>query len=73
MLILYREINQAIVIADDIQIMFFGMVGSAAKIGIQAPKTIPVHREEVYLKNQQKYFNAQSNGKNSFGYLIGND
>ncbi len=54
MLILSRYVGEKIRINDDIIIMINGVQGGQVKIGIEAPKNIPVHREEVYLDIQQE-------------------
>ena len=48
MLILTRQAGQSIIINDDITVQILSVRGNIARIGITAPKEIPVHREEVY-------------------------
>lgn len=48
MLILTRGISQSIKIGDDIEVMVLGVSGRQVRIGIDAPKLVPVHRQEVY-------------------------
>ena len=50
MLILSRRINECVMIADDVKVMILGINGSQVKIGIEAPKSVPVHRLEIYHK-----------------------
>jgi len=49
MLILTRKPGESIIIGDDIKITFLDTKGSQLRIGIQAPKHLMVHREEIYL------------------------
>lgn len=48
MLVLNREKNEIIMIGDDIEIMVCDVRGDKVRIGITAPKEVPVHRKEVY-------------------------
>ena len=48
MLILSRRINENLIIGDDIVISILGINRGQVRIGITAPKDVPVHREEVY-------------------------
>ena len=49
MLILTRKLGESITIGDDIKITVLDIKGSQLRIGIQAPKHLMVHREEIYL------------------------
>jgi len=53
MLILTRRIGETLTIGDDIEIQMLGVKGTQVRIGIQAPKDVEVHREEVYRRIQQ--------------------
>ena len=48
MLILTRRISESIVIGDDINITVLGIKGNQIRLGVEAPKEISVHREEIY-------------------------
>ena len=50
MLILTRKVGEAIAINDDIKIRLLEIKGGQAKIGVEAPADITVHREEVFLR-----------------------
>ena len=54
MLVLTRKSNQSIMIGDDIEISVLSVMGEKVRIGIQAPRDIPVFRKEVYLEIQQE-------------------
>ena len=54
MLVLTRKSNQSIMIGDDIEVSILSIVGEKVRIGIQAPREIPVFRQEVYLEIQQE-------------------
>lgn len=48
MLVLTRKKNEAIVINDDITVTVVGIFGDKVRLGIVAPKEVPVHRQEVH-------------------------
>ena len=48
MLVLARKINESIMIGDDVEIVIIDIKGDQVKLGIKAPKTISVHRKEIY-------------------------
>ena len=54
MLVLTRKSNQSIMIGDDIEISVLSIMGEKVRIGIQAPRDIPVFRKEVYLEIQRE-------------------
>lgn len=47
MLILTRRVNESILIGDDIEVKVTGMYGNQVRIAVQAPKHIPIHRNEL--------------------------
>jgi carbon storage regulator len=65
MLVLSRKSNQNIVIGDDIIIKVVRLEGDVVKIGIQAPASISVHRQEVYDEIQKNNKTAVHRGRRS--------
>jgi carbon storage regulator len=53
MLVLTRKGNQSIMIGDDIEVSVLAIMGEKVRIGIDAPRDIPVFRKEVYVEIQQ--------------------
>ncbi|UTI63413.1 carbon storage regulator CsrA [Paraconexibacter antarcticus] len=54
MLVLTRKSNQSIMIGDDIEVSVLSIMGEKVRIGIQAPRDVPVFRKEVYLEIQEE-------------------
>ena len=50
MLILTRRVNETLNIGDDVQVTVLGVKGNQVRIGINAPRNVAVHREEIYLR-----------------------
>ena len=63
MLVLTRKSNQSIMIGDDVEVSVLSIMGEKVRIGIQAPRTIPVFRKEVYLEIQQEKAGGSSRGE----------
>ncbi|MDQ2760910.1 MAG: carbon storage regulator CsrA [Actinomycetota bacterium] len=59
MLVLTRKSNQSIMIGDGIEVSVLSIMGEKVRIGIQAPRDIPVFRKEVYLEIQQERLGAE--------------
>ena len=54
MLVLTRKSNQSIMIGDDIEISVLAVMGEKVRIGIEAPRSVPVFRREVYVEIQEE-------------------
>ena len=65
MLVLTRKSNQSIMIGDDIEVSVLSIMGEKVRIGIQAPRDVPVFRREVYLEIQQERAGESPDGARS--------
>jgi carbon storage regulator len=54
LLVLTRKSNQSIMIGDDIEISVLAVMGEKVRIGIEAPRSVPVFRREVYVEIQEE-------------------
>ena len=56
MLILTRRVGETVMIGNDVTVTVLGVKGNQVRIGINAPKTVAVHREEIYerIKREQQ-------------------
>ena len=54
MLALARKVNQSIVIGNDIEVTILEIKGDQIKIGINAPKNVPIYRKEIYAQIQEE-------------------
>lgn len=60
MLILTRRAGETLMIGDDVSITVLGVKGNQVRIGVNAPKNVSVHREEIYQRIQREKSNQVS-------------
>ncbi|MDG2017886.1 MAG: carbon storage regulator CsrA [Porticoccaceae bacterium] len=60
MLILTRRVGETLVIGDDVNVTVLGVRGNQVRIGVNAPKEVAVHREEIYQRIQNENESANS-------------
>jgi carbon storage regulator len=70
-LILTRRVGENVIIGDDIVISVIEVRGDAVRIGINAPKDVAVHREEVWLQLQQANRSAASSPDTAVDAAVG--
>jgi carbon storage regulator len=54
MLILTRRVTESLMIGDDVTVTILGIKGNQVRVGVQAPKELAVHREEVYHRIREE-------------------
>lgn len=57
MLILTRRVGETLMVGDEVTVTVLGVKGNQVRIGVNAPKEVSVHREEIYMRIQ-----AEKNG-----------
>ncbi|MCD6297531.1 MAG: carbon storage regulator CsrA [Deltaproteobacteria bacterium] len=63
MLILTRKLGERITIGDDITITLLEIKGTQIKLGIEAPKSISIHRQEIYERIRRENLESSDVGK----------
>lgn len=67
MLILTRRVGETLMIGDEVTVTVLGVKGNQVRIGVNAPKEVAVHREEIYdrIKREQETSHVQSDNSSS--------
>jgi carbon storage regulator len=65
MLILTRRVGEAVVIGEEVTVTVLGVKGNQVRIGVNAPKSVSVHREEIFdrIKNEQQGSSSSTGSK----------
>ena len=71
MLVLTRKANQSIMIGDNIEVSVLSVLGEKVRLGIQAPRDVPVFRKEVFIEIQAQNIEAAEPSKDAIDRAIG--
>jgi len=63
MLILTRRVGETLMVGDDVTVTVLGVKGNQVRIGVNAPKDVSVHREEIYQRIQKEKAEAKQSGE----------
>ncbi len=61
MLILTRRIGETLMVGDEVTITVLGVKGNQVRLGVNAPRDVAVHREEIYQRIQDEKGNGSDN------------
>ena len=67
MLILTRRVGETVVIGDDVTVTVLGVKGNQVRLGINAPRDVAVHREEIYERIKRE----QADKESELPHLVG--
>ncbi|MCP5416592.1 MAG: carbon storage regulator CsrA [Chromatiaceae bacterium] len=63
MLILTRRVGETLMIGDEVTVTVLGVKGNQVRIGVNAPRDVTVHREEIYERIKQEQLASQDSGE----------
>lgn len=70
MLVLTRKANQSIMIGENIEVSVLSVLGEKVRLGIQAPRDVPVFRKEVFLEIQAQNLEAAESSKDALDQAL---
>jgi carbon storage regulator len=68
MLILTRRVGETLMIGDEVTVTVLGVKGNQVRIGVNAPRDVAVHREEIYERIKREQAEAGGNGVGAGGH-----